>query len=144
MRLRTLLAGAWVLVSCAIRQEVIPFEPRGATEVCIIENPAVRAGFLREYRSALQGRGYSVRVVPEGSPADVCPVASSYVGLWSYDWFWTSGVYLSLAEIHVFREGRFDAQAAFDTRKAPASLRRIVDAETKIQELVAELFPKLP
>lgn len=143
-RLGSIALICLALVACAIHQRVIPLDPEDLREVCIIENPAVRSGFLREYRRVLEVRGYVVRLIPEGSPASSCPLTSSYNARWSYDWFWTSGVYMSLAEIHVFRDGGFAAQAVYDSRNAPINPLRIIDAEPKIEELVEALFPPVP
>jgi hypothetical protein len=50
---------------------------------------------------------------------------------------------MSLAEIKVYHDGQLAGTAVFDTTKGQASLKRVVDAEPKIKELVTELFPRV-
>ena len=138
-----IIASALSVAACTITQEVKPIEHAASTEVCIIENPEVRSGFLREYEKSLAELGYRTRRLPQGSPLTSCTVTSTYVGQWSYDWFWTSGVYMSLAEIKVYHDGQLAGTAVFDTTKGQASVKRVVDAEPKIRELVTELFPRV-
>jgi hypothetical protein len=138
-----IIASALSVAACTITQEVKPIEHAASTEVCIIENPEVRSGFLKEYEKSLAELGYRTRRLPQGSPLTSCTVTSTYVGQWSYDWFWTSGVYMSLAEIKVYHDGQLAGTAVFDTTKGQASLKRVVDAEPKIKELVTELFPRV-
>ena len=130
------LAGC-VLVGCTITQEVDPVERTPTGEVCIIEDPAVREGFLATYRATLDELGYSVRMLPPDSPFDSCTVTSTYLGRWS----WDLALYMSYARIQVFVEGQLAGQALYDSTTGSGSTRKFIDAEPKIRELVTQLFP---
>ena len=132
-----------LVTGCAIREEVKPIEHVDFREVCIIEDPAVREGFLQEYRRDLQGLGYQVRILPQQSKLTACPITSTYLARWSWDWFWTAGVYMTFAEIKVYGQGELLGSARYDSTDAAANPSRIIDAEPKIKELVSELFPPL-
>ena len=138
MRFMFALAALAALSGCAIRQDVRPvtFAPTAAREVCIIEHSATRAAFLDEYRRVLESRGFQTRVLPEHSPTNSCHVTSTYVARWS----WDLTIYMSYAELHVFDDGREVGHAIYDSRLGGARLDKFVDAETKIAELVDQLF----
>jgi hypothetical protein len=127
-----------VLAGCAITQEVEPMAPTSAAEICIVEDPAVREGFLRELRATLESRGYPVRVLPPGSSTDSCPVTVTYLGRWS----WDLALYMSYARIQVFQEGQLAGQALYDARRGSGNVDKFIDAEPKIRELASELFPE--
>ena len=99
MRRGSAILVSTVLIGCAINQTVEPLKGPAPNEICIIENPDVRPGFLVEYQKTLEEFGYRVRVLPESGQITDCMITSSYVARWSWDWFWTFEVYMSLAEI---------------------------------------------
>jgi hypothetical protein len=72
----------------------MPVPPDLQDEVCIIENPAVRPGFVAEYQSALGARGYRHRMLPEDARSSDCLITSTYIGRWS----WDMALYMSYAE----------------------------------------------
>ena len=78
-------------------------------QVCIIENPRVRADFLEAYRKALQDKGYQADVIPEGSSLGACPVTSKYVAYWAWDLV----LYMTSAQLDVYRDGRPAGRALF-------------------------------
>ena len=134
---RLILGLSAFLFGCTITQEVDPITAPPTSEVCIIENPAVRKGFLETYESALAQRGYRVRLLSKGAYLDGCVVTSTYVARWS----WDLGLYMSYARIMVFTNGQQVGEALYDARSGSGSMRKFIDAEPKIRELVDELFP---
>jgi hypothetical protein len=126
-----------LLFGCAISQKVQPLEPLPTKTVCIVENPAVRAGFLAEYRRSLESLGYAVRILPPEAEPGACVVTSTYVARWS----WDVTIYLSYAVIVVYLNGSHAGHATYDSRYGSANMRKFIDAEPKILELVGELFP---
>ena len=122
---------------CTILQEVKPTGfPEGAT-LCILENNSVRAGFLREYRKTLAKFRIGHRVVSEyGLPPETCEWTSTYTGRWS----WDLALYMSFAEIKVFRNNVLNGQALYDASEGSGNLGKFIIAEAKIRELVTQLF----
>jgi hypothetical protein len=139
--LRWLAAALFVplAAACTITQRVMPAPPDLDPEVCIIENPKVRPGFVREYQSALVARGYRYRMLPAEARYESCPVTSTYIGRWS----WDLALYMSYAEIKVYNDSRLVGEAIYDsTHGGGRVFDKFIDAEPKIQELVARLFPE--
>jgi hypothetical protein len=133
--------GAALLVSgCSITQDITPVTTMSANTICIIENPATRATFLAEYERVLQNRGFDTRRLPAGSTNRDCPMTTTYVARWS----WDLTIYMSYVELHVFDEGRLTGHVEYDARRGGGRMDKFVDAETKIGELVTELFPIRP
>jgi len=137
MRRLCLILVSFGFLGCAITQHVDPIAAAPTPEVCIIENPDVREGFLSEYKATLHTRGYEVRVLPRDASLDACTVTSTYVARWS----WDVTIYMAYAEIKVFVNGELAGQALYDSRRGSANLDKFIDAEPKIRELVSELFP---
>lgn len=131
-----------LLAACSITQHVNPITQPPSGEVCIIENPAVREGFVKEYQRTLEVLGYQVRLLPPTAQLTECATTSTYVAHWSWDWFWTLGVYMSVAEIKVYEDGKLVGDARYDSSGGAANPKRIIDAEPKIRELVNSLFPR--
>jgi len=125
------------LTGCAIQQTVNPVTDIQSKEVCIIENPPVRPGFLATYRNTLQEQGFQVKLLPVGSNYDKCPVVSTYTGKWS----WDLGLYLAYAEIKVYKHGVLTGNALYDSTKGSANFSKFIKGEEKIRELVIKLFP---
>lgn len=124
---------------CTIIQEVEPVsvQPQTVGEVCVVENPDVREGFLATYRQALHNKGFSTRLLDPGTPVDVCPVTSTYVARWS----WDLTIYMAYARIRVFDGGAGAGEALYDATGGGGRMDKFIDAEPKILELVNELFP---
>jgi len=137
-RFRGLVAVALsISIGCTITQRVMPVPQDLENEVCIIENPRVRPGFVREYQSALQSRGYRYRMLPENARYEDRPITSTYLARWS----WDIALYMAYAEIKVYRDSRLVGEAIYDATGGDGRFDKFIDAEPKIQELVAELFP---
>lgn len=124
------------LSACSIKQTVEPTALTQQSALCIIENPAVREGFLQTLQSSLQQRDITHRVVSNRSIPRECEWTMRYVGRWS----WDLALYMSYAEIKVFHNGNLDGEAIYDSTKGGASMAKFIDAETKIDELVNELL----
>lgn len=122
---------------CSIKQEVKAVTPLTKKEICIIEDPAVREGFLATYTRELSRKGYKTKLLAANSPLNTCNVVSTYMGLWS----WDLAIYLSYAEIKVYRNEKLIGEALYDSRSGSANMDKFVKGETKIIELTNQLFP---
>ena len=125
------------LSSCTIVQNVTPYRSSDIQEICIIEDPAVRAGFLRAYKRALREKGYKIRILEEHANLDDCELTSTYMGRWK----WAYALYMALAEIKVFRNGKQVGEAIYDSRSGDGLVfKKFIKGEEKIYELVNLLF----
>jgi hypothetical protein len=122
---------------CAIHQNVKPVERFDDKQVCIIEKPAVKAGFLETYSRVLTNKGYVVKRLPPSASLVDCPVTSTYNARWQ----WDLALYMALAEIMVYKNGKPIGEATYDSLSGGGTLSKFVDAENKITELVNQLFP---
>ena len=126
------------LSSCTILQNVTPYRSGDIQEICIIEDPAVRAGFLKAYKRALREKGYKIRILGEHANLDDCELTSTYMGRWS----WDMALYMALAEIKIFRNGEKVGEAIYDSRSGGGLVfKKFIKGEEKIFELVNLLFP---
>lgn len=125
------------LVACSIQQKVQPVQKQSETTICIIEDPAVRKGFLETYQQVLRERGYTVRTIPKGSDKRACELTTTYTGLWS----WHNLIYLAYARIEVFRDGHRVGLAEYDSRSGMANFEKFIQGSKKVRELVENLFP---
>jgi len=130
------LLSAAVLSGCAIRQQVQP-APADLREICIVENSGVRAGFVDSLRRTLTERGYRVRMLPSTARLDTCPVTATYSARWN----WDLALYMSYAEIRIYRDLQQVGSAVYDATRGSGNLNKFIDAETKIRELVQQLLP---
>jgi hypothetical protein len=126
------------LSGCAIKQDVRPVVGMQAgQEVCVVQNPAVRDTFLSELEGSLQRRGFQTKRVEPNSDLAVCPLTVIYTARWS----WDLAMYMSFAELKVFREGRLEGSARYDSTGGGGNFGKFISAEKKVNELVGELFP---
>lgn len=133
-----LLAVTLAISGCAIHQKVSPVEHFQVKQICIIENSAVREGFLSTYRLTLAEKGYEVRVIPKfASPSD-CAITSTYTA----NWRWDLALYMAYAEIKVYNNGKLAGEAVYNALGGGANPNKFVRGEEKIKELVNELFPR--
>lgn len=121
---------------CSIQQTVEPAQVTAGTELCIIENPDVREGFLNEVKSALDTKGVQYKVLPKGSSYSACEWTATYLARWT----WDLALYMSYAEINVFRNGAPEGKALYDSTRGGANMSKFIDAETKIRELLDQLL----
>ena len=132
--------GIAVLISisgCSIQQTVNPVAGSAPGELCIIENPDVREGFLPEMRAAIEDRGIDVRLLPATASIEDCDMTSTYVARWS----WDMTIYMAYAEINVYESGELAGNALYDATSGGGRMDKFIDAEPKIRELVSQLFP---
>ncbi|WP_299981874.1 Sbal_3080 family lipoprotein [uncultured Pseudoteredinibacter sp.] len=136
LRKLSLLACMGLVSACSITQNIEPAEISQGAELCIIENPDVREGFLKEYKSVLSSRGIPFKVVSETSVPETCEWTSTYVARWT----WDLSLYMSYAEIKIFNKGSLDGEAIYDSTRGGANMSKFIDAEPKIRELVNQLL----
>lgn len=122
---------------CSITQKVTPVGYLEDRAICIIEDPAVRSGFLEEYRKTLIEKGYVITMLPNGSSRSACEVTTTYLARWS----WDMALYMSFAEIKVYKHGALKGEALYDSRSGGGRLDKFVNGGAKIRELVEQLFP---
>src|SRR4051812_17813778 len=137
LRISAAIAILLSLSACAIEQTVKPVEAMQTRDVCVIENPAVRPGFLESYKNAMQSKGYLIRQMPKDTPLTACPVMSTYMA----NWRWDLAMYMSFAQIRVYRDSNPAGEANYDARNAGGNMGKFIDADKKINELVNQLFP---
>jgi len=126
-----------VLGGCAIQQTVTPVSKVEGRQICVIQNPAVRAGFIQAYERSLVAKGYTVRQLPPSAAITDCPVTSTYTA----NWRWDLALYMAYAEIKVFSNGRPAGEVKYDALRGGANMNKFVAGDRKIDELVNQLFP---
>jgi hypothetical protein len=137
LRISAAVALLLSLSACAIQQTVQPVPALQAREVCVIDNPAVRTGFLEMYKNTMQGKGYDIKQMPQNTPLTGCKVISTYMA----NWKWDLAMYMSFAQIRVYRDGYQVGEANYDARSGGGNPAKFIDANKKITELVDQLFP---
>jgi len=126
--------------ACSIVREVKPLAVTNIKDVCIVENPAVREGFINEYRNTLEQRGYMVEVIAPDSALNQCPLTSTYTA----NWRWDLALYMVYAKIDVYQGAKPVGSALYDSKKGGANMKKFVDAKEVINGLVTELYPAVP
>ena len=124
------------LSGCSIKQNIEPAELTNDAQLCIIENKAVREGFLVELVKVLDEKGIRYIVVDRGYSKGNCEWTVNYTA----NWTWDLALYMSYASITVYRNGTLDGSAVYDSRSGGANLSKFIDAESKIRELVEQLM----
>jgi len=137
LRITAAVAILLSLSACAIEQTIKPVEGLQTRDICIIDNPAVRAGFLESYKNTMQAKGYLIRAMPSDTPLTGCPVISTYTATWK----WDMAVYMNFAQIRVYRDGYQTGEAVYDARHGGGNMNKFIDADKKTTELVNQLFP---
>jgi len=137
IRVAVLLVIQLVLVACAIHQRVDPVPRMAAREICIVNNPDVREGFLEAYQRALVAKGFETKVLDKLATPRDCPVTSTYTA----NWRWDLALYMAFADIRVYADGKKVGQAVYDSLSGSGNLGKFINAENKIKELVDQLFP---
>ncbi|HEY0063487.1 MAG TPA: Sbal_3080 family lipoprotein [Telluria sp.] len=137
LRISAAVAILLSLSACAINQNVQPVAPFSAREICLIENPAVRAGVIEAYQRTLREKGYVVKRLPPQSAVTECNVTTTYTA----NWQWDMAMYMSYAQIKVFRDGYQVGEASYDARGGGGNMSKFIDADKKITELVNQLYP---
>jgi hypothetical protein len=132
-----ILALSAALVGCAINQTVRPVGRLEGREICIVDNPAVRATFIEAFKRSLTNKGFIVRQLPAGSAVTQCPITSTYTA----NWRWDLALYLAYVDIRVFSQGNQVGEATYDSMSGGANMNKFIAADKKIDELVNQLFP---
>ncbi|MFG6447048.1 Sbal_3080 family lipoprotein [Roseateles sp. BYS180W] len=128
---------AFTLSGCAIHQNVKPVGNLDQKQVCVIENPSIRSGFLDAYVRSLNAKGYQVRKLPLSASLVECNITSTYTAHWR----WDLALYMAYAEIKVYNVGKPIGEAKYDATRGMGSMNKFIDADKKISELVDQLFP---
>ena len=136
---KNVLLGLAALVAsgCSITQTVNPVGNLATNEVCIIESPQVREGFLPELKNVLQTKNAQVHMLDSNATISSCPIVLTYIARWK----WDLAMYMSYVEINVYRDGQAVGKALYDATSGSGRMDKFIDAEPKIRELVNELFP---
>lgn len=93
--------------------------------ICVVENTRVaRADFLDAYRSALQGKGYSVTVVQRNPQPSQCPLTTRYSAQYGTN---------VIAYLELYREGKPAGRATYRGRSD--------DAVEIIRSMIDQLLP---
>ena len=133
----TLVAIA-LLPACAIRQDAIPVQLASGEPICVVNDPAVRAEVEPIILDALTKRGYVPRVVPTAVGRERCANELEYTAKWSWDFT----IYMSKAELAYYQNGVQTGRSVYDSKSAGGmNFNKWVNAEEKLREMVAELFP---
>ncbi len=136
------LSFSSLVLGCSVKYTANPVAnlEMNSKEICIIEDPRVIGHFLPAYRTALENKGFAVRVLSPGSDIASCPITSTYTARWRWDFV----PYMAYAEIIVYRNGTKAGGALYKTPPAGWSLMTdIYDAtELKIATMVDKLFPE--
>lgn len=125
-----------MLTGCSIKQSVNPVDAAGYDSICFVEDSSVRQEFGNAYKRALSEKGFYVQVVSSGTRYSSCPLLTTYYARWS----WDVALYLSFAELKVYRDGTLIGDATYDSRRGAGRLDKFIDAENKLRELVNQLF----
>ncbi len=88
--------------TATIKQDITPIEIINISEICLIENPKIKKGFLQTYRTILENKGYTVKILDQYSHLSDCKITSTYVARWR----WDIAVYMSYAKIDLIRKNR--------------------------------------
>ncbi len=142
MKTLVLAAAALVILSgCAITQEVTPSPlDQRALELCVVRNSeVVQDGFHDVYVRVLERKGFKVRSLPDKSPSTSCPLVATYEAIYR----WDLAIYLARVDLRIWADGREAGRAVYDSLSGGANMNKFVRTETKLTELVDQLFPKL-
>jgi len=137
MRVAAVTLVALAAGGCTITQTVNPTTIVG-DEICIVENPKVREGFLPAMQQALKDNGYRYRMLSAHASDADCADLLRYVARWS----WDLTIYMSYAKLDLFRNGQLAGDALYDATKGGGNLSKFIDAEPKIAEIVGQLLPR--
>ena len=133
------LTALLLLEACA--SPVTKVEPVPASEtisqLCIQENKKVfMEDFLPEVRRQIEERNINTEIQ---SPKSQCKYIMTYDAQWSWDWFWTFSVYLSMAEFSVIKDNHQIGMASYTANLGPSAIGQ---TKNKIRPLLIELFRK--
>ena len=125
------------LAACSISQTINPVQHLTDARICIVENPPVKFDFLAALKTSLEVRGFTVKVLAPSTALRDCPITVTYTA----NWRWDLAMYMAYANIKVFNEGQLAGEAVYDSLKGGANMGKFIKGESKIAELVNQLFP---
>lgn len=137
IKLAVLALILFTLNGCAIRQTVKAVDSFESKQVCIVENTAVRSGFLDAYKRTLTEKGYEAKQLPASASLIECPITSTYTA----NWRWDMALYMVYADIIVYNNAKPTGKATYDATRGGGNMNKFIDADKKIVELVNQLFP---
>ncbi len=137
--LASLLIVGLSLSACSIRQDVTPATEQMETdEICIVDNPAVRHGFIEAMQKTLVERGYKPKTFNKNDKAlDDC----KYNIIYTANWKWDFAMYLAYAKIDVIHNNRVVAAALYDSNHGGANPKKWVKGDKKVNELISQMLP---
>ena len=127
---------SFIVSACSISQTVEQANLPDKAELCIVKNPKVREGFLKEFEASLKRKNIPYRVVKHSFIPHSCTWRATYTATWR----WDLALYMSYAEIKIFHHKKLDGRAVYDSTRGSANLGKFIDAKSKIQDLVNELI----
>lgn len=131
-------ALALVAVGCgSIQERVDPVAKVAEKRICVQINSQARDTFLVSYQTALERKGFTVVIVPELETPKGCPLISTYKAAWQWSGLTVSMTY---ADILVHKDGQLAGRAMYNATSS-RTLEKMINADSKIAELVDKLFP---
>lgn len=106
-------------------------------EFILVKDDKTRKGFLKAMEKWLKTNEYSYELGKQGDSFDKDKISLEYVGQWS----WDMGLFMSLAEIKTFQDGRRVNEVTFRAFNN-ANLNKFGDAEKRIGYMMDVLFGK--
>jgi hypothetical protein len=142
---KTLIGGTCLLnlllFGCTVIYTANPvsIQKMDSKEICIIENTDMNARFLPAYEKALEKKGFLVNILSPGSYPAACPLSSTYLTEWSWDFV----PYMSHAQIFIYRNGIMVGNALYNAPCCGWSLTFKIYEKTdnKLLKMVNQLFP---
>jgi hypothetical protein len=122
------------MLSGCVRLNATKADKLSGNEICIVNNPEVRAVFRDAYERAIRAKGYQTRIVEKISD---CPITTTYTAVYRYDW----GMYLSISNLTIYENGVLVGEARYKAPRA-SPITKHGRVENKIKEMVDELLPK--
>ena len=134
-----LLIVGLFLSACSIRQDITPSTEQIETdEICIVDNPNVRNGFLEAMQKTLIERGYKPKVFSKNDRSlDDC----KYNIIYTANWKWDLALYMAYAKIDVIHNNRVVAAALYDSNHGGANPKKWVKGDNKVNELISQMLP---
>ena len=124
-----LLLLVFVFAGCSITQEVKP--------VALAQLPTKEVCCLDAYKKALADKGLSVRVIDPEAGVTACPLLTTYVA----NWRWDFTMYMAYAQMVVYRDGAEVGKAVYAAAGGGGRFDKWINADEKVRELVNQLFP---
>lgn len=87
----------------------------------------------------LEKKGFKVRWLPDKSPVTSCPLVGTYEVIYR----WDLAIYLARADLRIYADGKEAGRAVYDSLSGGANMNKFVRTESKLTELIDQLFPKL-